>query len=77
LFVEDSLLILKRVGTEDNPFILINEEKIPNLDVVNYLDEYEKVNRNTKNTTVTKIYSGQEIYVSTIKPIDIGIKYKN
>ena len=46
LFIEKALLILKYSTTFDNPFILINKNLIPDLDVISYLQslesEYEK-----------------------------------
>ncbi len=42
LFVEDALLILKQSATDNLPFILINQELIPDLDVVAYLERYEE-----------------------------------
>ena len=40
LFVEKALLILKRSGTDDLPFVLISREEIPDLDVESYLEKY-------------------------------------
>lgn len=42
LFVEKALLILKRSGTEDLPFVLISKEEIPDLDVESYLEKFQK-----------------------------------
>ncbi len=41
LFVEKSLLILKLAGTNDLPFVLINREEIPDLNVKGFLEKYE------------------------------------
>ncbi len=41
-FIDDSLLILKISGTDDNPFILIDKKKIPDLDVLRYLQTKEE-----------------------------------
>jgi len=41
LFVEKALLILKRSGTDDLPFVLISREEIPDLDVESYLEKFE------------------------------------
>jgi hypothetical protein len=42
LFVEKALLILKRSGTDDLPFVLISREEIPDLDVEGYLEKFER-----------------------------------
>jgi hypothetical protein len=42
LFVNKDLLILKKTGRNDNPFILINKVEIPDLNVEQYLSELEK-----------------------------------
>lgn len=42
LFVEKALLILKRSGTDDLPFVLISREEIPDLDVEAYLENFER-----------------------------------
>lgn len=45
IFVEEALLILKLSGSKDLPFILINTEKIPDLNIEKYLSKYEKHNK--------------------------------
>jgi hypothetical protein len=43
MFIDDAVMILKMSGTTDVPFLLINEERIPDLDVMKYLErEQEK-----------------------------------
>jgi hypothetical protein len=42
MFVEQALLVLKRSTTEDVPFVLINQQLIPDLDAVKYLKEFEE-----------------------------------
>ena len=42
IFVQNALLVLKQSATEDIPFVLINQQLIPDLDVVSYLEEFEK-----------------------------------
>ena len=41
LFVEKALLILKLSGVSAQPFILINSEEIPDLNVLRYLQNFE------------------------------------
>ena len=41
LFVDNALLILKLTGANEQPFILINTEEIPDLDVLGYLKKFE------------------------------------
>lgn len=46
LFLEEALLILKLSGSKDLPFILINSEKIPDLNIEKYLNKFEKQKKN-------------------------------
>ena len=41
LFVDKALLILKLTGANEQPFILINADVIPDLDVLGYLKKFE------------------------------------
>ncbi len=40
LFIQDALMVLKYSATNDTPFILINQNLIPDLNVVAYLEKY-------------------------------------
>ncbi len=42
IFIEDALLILKISATNNIPFILINQKLIPDLNVLAYLEKFEK-----------------------------------
>ena len=42
LFIQDALMVLKYSATNDTPFILINQNLIPDLNVVAYLEKYEQ-----------------------------------
>ena len=42
IFVENALLILKQSATADTPFVLINQQIIPDLNVIAYLKKYEQ-----------------------------------
>jgi hypothetical protein len=46
LFVEKALLVLKKSGTDDLPFVLISREHIPDLDVDSYLEKFENEQKN-------------------------------
>jgi hypothetical protein len=74
MFIDDALMILKRSGSEDSPFILINEKIIPDYDVKGYFEkrdeEYEtqKILNNsdpvlTKNGVLigSWFYEGQRV----------------
>ena len=42
MFVNDGLLILKKSGSNEMPFVLMDERKVPNLDPVKYLENFER-----------------------------------
>lgn len=42
MFVNDGLLILKKSGSSEMPFVLMDERKVPNLDPVSYLEDFER-----------------------------------
>lgn len=42
MFVNDGLLILKKSGSNEMPFVLMDERKVPNLDPVTYLEDFER-----------------------------------
>jgi hypothetical protein len=65
LFVEKALLILKRSGTDDLPFVLISREEIPDLDVEGYLEKFEREKERKElpnDTQKYRINSRGEIY---------------
>lgn len=41
-FIQNALLALKLSGSDDEPFVLINEDEIPDLDVPKYLERFEE-----------------------------------
>ncbi len=41
-FIDDALMILKKSASEEEPFILVDEKKIPDLDVLKYLYKFEE-----------------------------------
>ena len=41
-FIEKALLVMKLTGSEDEPFVLINKNEIPDLDVSKYLERFEE-----------------------------------
>jgi hypothetical protein len=62
IFFTDAIMILQKSGSNEDPFTFINEDRIPDLDVVRYLQDldeslsYGRVSdekSNTKETTVT------------------------
>jgi hypothetical protein len=42
MFIDDAVMILKLSGTTDIPFTLLNEQKIPDRDIMKYLQEAEQ-----------------------------------
>jgi len=47
-FIDDALCILKKSDSDDDPFILINKEKIPDLNVEKYLNSILKKSEHFK-----------------------------
>lgn len=41
MFIDDALMILKKSGSEEDAFVLINQQVIPDLDVLKYLEKQE------------------------------------
>lgn len=41
-FIDDALMILQKSASDDAPFVLVDEQKIPNLDVLKYLERLEE-----------------------------------
>jgi hypothetical protein len=41
-FIDDAVMILKKSASEEDPFVLVDEKKIPDLDVLKYLYKFEE-----------------------------------
>lgn len=66
LFVNKALLILKKAGTDDNPFVWISREEIPDLNFNSYLTNFEAENRKYESILVDHIdENDSEKYVVT------------
>lgn len=63
LFVEKALLVLKLSGSKDLPFVLIDPQSVPDLNVATYLEKYEhqqeKINLPIEEQTYTLLDSGE------------------
>lgn len=80
VFVEDALLVLKLADTENTPFILINKQQLPDLDVKGYLDRYEstyKLSPISSSTGYILLDSnqikGDSFYVNKLISFESGI----
>jgi hypothetical protein len=80
VFVEEALLVLKLADTENTPFILINKQQIPDLDVEAYLDRYETTHKLTPNSSSTGYIllesnqiKGDLFYVNKVISFESGI----
>lgn len=53
-FIEKALLVMKLTGSEDEPFVLISKDEIPDLDVPKYLERFEE----EKNYSLDNVQEG-------------------
>lgn len=68
MFIDDALMLLKKSGTADIPFTLINENKIPDLDVVKYLQRVqEKIQIDSPNTERGRIIESGKVVGSNFQ----------
>lgn len=61
MFIDDALMILKKSGSKDESFVLINESVIPDLDALKYLKNKEtiqEINDAENNNTIKVLSSG-------------------
>jgi hypothetical protein len=81
MFIDDALMILQKSGSEDVPFTLLNERRIPDLDALHYLSTLEERNTvqaipndNSVRLTDTGMILAQWINVGdSIEPFDRGV----
>jgi hypothetical protein len=80
VFVQDALLVLKLADTENTPFILINKQQIPDLNVEAYLDQYEATHELTPNSSSTGYIllesnqiKGDSFYINKVISFESGI----
>lgn len=68
-FIDDALFILQKSGSQENSFVLININKIPDLDALKYLSDIEekkKIPENRNEKGGLKLLRNGEIYGSDI-----------
>jgi hypothetical protein len=76
-FIDEALMVLQKSASDEDPFILVDEQKIPDLDVLRYLQEFEE--KKIPNEfpfepeTVEILRSGRVRF----KDIEIGFKVKH
>lgn len=61
MFIDDALMVLKKSGSKDESFVLINESVIPDLDALKYLKHKEtiqEINDAENNNTIKVLSSG-------------------
>ncbi len=89
MFIDDAVMILKMSGTADVPFLLVNEHRVPDRDVMKYLElveeqqhtyeplavEERKKNKILKNGLVqgASLFAGQRVEGSSDNEIVTGI----
>lgn len=81
-FIEKALLVMKLTGSDDEPFVLINKDEIPDLDVPKYLERFEEEKRITKNSMPVRYYlnssgqlSGDNFYEGLVMQLENGVLF--
>ncbi|WP_157576689.1 hypothetical protein [Asinibacterium sp. OR53] len=54
MFIDDALMALQKSGSNDEPFVLINEKKIPDLNALKYLQQVDEKKLNDSVTDGNK-----------------------
>lgn len=72
MFIDDALMVLKKSGSQDESFVLINESVIPDLDALKYLRNKETIQeiRDAENNNSIKVFSSGIITGSNFKKGD-------
>lgn len=77
MFFDDALMVLQKSGSNDDPFTLVNVERIPDLDAVRYLNKVEEsalgMNTDVEIGTIKILPSGSII----ARYYDVGYKVIN
>lgn len=76
-FIDDALMILQKSSSEDDPFILVDEKKIPDLDVLRYLHELEEEKIPNEKPLEPGTVEIQRSGRVRFKDIEIGYKVKH